>query len=334
MASCAPNKQQQDMYEWVQATGNAGFPPRDGAGALVYNDRMWLLGGWNPEDRTNFPMGTNNEVWSSNNGSIWTLEKANTFLDEGFDVNNDWEGRHTAGYVVFRDKMWIIGGDADQGHYQSDVWNSEDGKSWVWVNKGNPVPWGPRVLFYTVVFKDKIWVIGGQTIPAMAEADEIYYSDIWNTSDGINWEQIKPDQPSWPARGMIGGSVIFNDRIWILGGGSVLDYSTNKREYNKDIWSSSDGKNWTLHTASVEWFPRSYHDVAVFDGFMWVLAGHNVYNRNDVWHSNDGVTWNELPNTPWRPRHASSVFVFDNSLWVVAGNNMQSDAWRLNTRSN
>ena len=80
---------------------------------------------------------------------------------------------------------------------------------------------------------------------------------------------------------------------------------------------------------SAPWTPRQYHEVAVFDGRMWVLEGWNQTNRNDVWHSADGVTWDELPNTPWRPRHAASVFVHDNALWIVAGNNMESDVWKL-----
>ena len=52
-------------------------------------------------------------------------------------------------------------------------------------------------------------------------------------------------------------------------------------------------------------------------------------NKKDVWYSDDGVTWHEVPNTPWEPRHAASVFVYDDALWMVAGNNMQSDVWKL-----
>ena len=79
----------------------------------------------------------------------------------------------------------------------------------------------------------------------------------------------------------------------------------------------------------VSWAPRQYHDVAVFDDRLWVLEGYAKGNRNDVWHSADGVTWHEVPKTPWRPRHAASVFVHDGALWMVAGNNMESDVWRL-----
>ena len=84
----------------VQAR-NAAFAPRDGAGALVWSGKMWLLGGWNPADKTHFPRTCNNEVWSSRDGVAWTLEKPNTHLNADFDASRDWEGRHTAGYVVF-----------------------------------------------------------------------------------------------------------------------------------------------------------------------------------------------------------------------------------------
>jgi hypothetical protein len=78
------------------------------------------LGGWNPKDKVNFPSICNSEVWSSEDGLNWTLE-----IKEA-----PWEGRHTAGYVVHDQKMWIVGGDCIQGRYQPDVWCSENGKDW------------------------------------------------------------------------------------------------------------------------------------------------------------------------------------------------------------
>lgn len=316
-------------YEWVSVTGKAAFAPRDGAGALVFGGRMWLLGGWNPGDKVHFPRVTNNEVWSSQDGAAWRLEKPNTFLDRKFDPKRDWEGRHTGGYVVYKDKMWLLGGDANQGHYQNDVWNSTDGKVWSLVNPDQPVLWGPRVLHYTVVFKDKIWIMGGQTMPGFAPAKEVFYRDIWNTTDGNRWEQVTPREPFWSARGMIGGSAVFKDRIWILGGGTYDTPTTPARKFFNDVWSSPDGVNWTCHLPAAPWEPRQYHDVAVFDERLWVLEGWNKNNRNDVWHSADGVKWHKLPATPWKPRHAASVFVHDGALWMVAGNNMESDVWKL-----
>src|SRR5437016_7541068 len=168
-------------YRWVSVTKKAEFAPRDGAGALTFKGKMWFLGGWNPGDKKHFPRICNNEVWSSRDGLAWTLEKPNTFLDRSFDATRDWEGRHTAGYVVFKDRMWLVGGDVNQGHYQDDVWSTADGKSWELVNKGKKVPWGPRALHYTLVFKDRIWVIGGQTMPGFAASKEVFYRDVWTS---------------------------------------------------------------------------------------------------------------------------------------------------------
>ena len=324
-----------NAYHWVQVTGKAAFAPRDGAGALVFQQKMWLIGGWNSGDKKHFPRDCVNDVWSSGDGLTWQLVKTNSFLDATFDATKDWEGRHTAGCVVYRDKMWIIGGDPIQRHYQSDVWNSDNGQTWSQVNRGQPVPGGPRVLHHTLVFKDKIWVMGGQTLPPFGPAEERFYRDIWNTEDGVHWEKIVPRKPFWSARGMIGGSAVFKGRIWILGGGTYDTPHVPQRKFYNDVWSSGDGIHWTRHLKTAPWSPRQYHDVAVFDDRLWVMEGYyqkdgeKGANRNDVWSSSDGVHWEELPGTPWKPRHAASVFLHDGALWVVAGNNMESDVWKL-----
>jgi hypothetical protein len=71
------------------------------------------------------------------------------------------------------------------------------------------------------------------------------------------------------------------------------------------------------------------HEVAAFDGRLWVLEGWRDGNRKDAWSSTDGIHWDELPGTPWAPRHAGTVFVHRDALWLAAGNNMQPDVWRL-----
>jgi len=326
-------------YEWKLVTMKAAFAPRDGAGIVSYRGKMWLLGGWNPNNalKAFFPLTCNNEVWSSADGLDWKLERANTFRGitienmKKFDAKADWEGRHTAGYIVYQDAMWIVGGDCNQGHYQPDVWKSSDGKAWTNVNAGKPTPWGQRALHHTLVHDDKIWVIGGQTVPQFAAAEEAFYRDIWISSDGIDWKQVTPKEPFWPQRGMIGGSAVMNGRIWILGGGTYDTAKLPQRKYFNDVWSSANGIDWKQHTANAPWHPRQYHDVAVWDNCLWVMEGFHEKggNRNDVWYSSDGENWTELPKTPWKPRHAASLVVHDGHLWMIAGNNMEPDVWKL-----
>jgi len=324
VATCAAGDGE---YKWVNVTNDAAYAPRDGAGALVFGGKMWLIGGWNPGDKTYFPLICNNEVWSSTDGATWTLVKPNTFGLPAFDAQRDWEGRHCAGYAVFREKMWIVGGDCNQGRYQSDVWSSTDGKTWTCATR--EVPWGPRALYHTVVFKDRIWIMGGQTIPQFAPAEQVFYDDVWSSADGVHWQKAATVRPAWPTRGMIGGSMVFKGRMWILGGGTYDTPKFPQRKFYNDVWSTADGVHWKQHVPAAPWKARQYHDVAVFDGKMWVMEGWNQRNRNDVWYSSDGENWRELPGTPWNPRHAASVFVYDGALWMVAGNNMEKDVWKL-----
>ena len=300
-------------YQWTQVTDSAAYTPRDGAGAAVLNGQMWLLGGWNPDAYP--PYSTTNEVWKSTFGANWTF------------VNYaPWEGRHTFGNVIYDNKTWVLGGDPLRGHYQPDVWYSADGVNWTQATA--EAPWGERCLQCAVVHDGKIWVMGGETMTQFVPSGppDTHYNDVWCSTDGVNWTQVTASA-AWSPRGMIGGSVEFNGRMWLLGGGTY-----SPRSYFNDVWSSADGVDWRRDLAAAPWAPRQYHDVAVFDNKMWVLEGYNGElggNRNDVWCSSDGVNWTELPDTPWAPRHAASVFVFDNALWMVAGNNMEKDVWRL-----
>jgi hypothetical protein len=314
-------------YQWTRLLEKTPYAPRDGAGILSFNDKIFIFGGWNPGDKKNFPRICNNEVWSSTDGKKWQLIKPNTFLDNSFDADADWEGRHTGGYVIHNDKMWLVGGDVNQGHYQNDVWNSSDGKHWTRVT--NNVPWGPRALHSTVAYQEKIWIIGGQTMPAFAESKEAFFSDVWNSSDGVTWQRIVPKKPAWKPRGMISGSVVFKGRIWLLGGGTYDTPTTKARNYYNDVWSTADGESWQRHTESAPWQPRQYQHVAVYENRIWVIGGYHDGDINDVWYSADGENWYRVFGTPWQSRHATSVVAHNGKLWLTLGSCMVPDLWYL-----
>lgn len=308
-------------YRWTLVTDNAAFAGRDGAGALTFQGQMWLLGGWNPKDQKNFPNDCNSEVWTSRNGREWQL----------VNPAAPWEKRHTAGYVVHHDRLWVVGGDPIQNHYQNDVWCSRDGLQWERVLER--APWADRVLHYTVAHADRIWVMGGQKISARVKghlpgwplpAEEVFYNDVWCSTDGLAWTCVTERAP-WAPRGQIGGAAVKDGYIWLLGGGQYYE------RYFPEVWRSRDGANWERVVALTPWYPRYYHDVAVFDDRLWVMEGASkpTGNRNDVWYSTDGVNWYEVSGTPWATRHAASVFVHAGTLWMVAGNNMFPDVWRL-----
>ncbi len=312
-------------------TASAPFAPRDGAGALVFDGAMWLLGGWNPRDKVHFPLTCSNDVWRSTDGRDWSLVKPNTYLNDTFDPKKDWAGRHTGGYAVHDGAMWLVGGDANQGYHQGDVWASVDGRDWHCVldEAFGEVPWTPRVLHGTAAFQGKLWVWGGQTMPGFAGGPDRFYDDAWVSADGKAWTKLEPKGPRWASRGMVGGSVVHDGRLWILGGGTYETPDTPERTFHNDVWSTTDGVHWICHNPNAPWSPRQYHGTAVFDGRMWVLGGWNREDLSDVWYSSDGNAWFEVPEVPWPARHATSVFVYDEALWIAAGSHMVSDVWKL-----
>lgn len=301
-------------YQWQLVNSNTSFSIRDGAKGYSFNNKMFLMGGWNPMDPINYPLVTNKEVWQSTDGNNWNL------IDTA-----DWEVRHCFGSIVHDNKMWVIGGDQLQGHFQNDIWNTTDGLNWNKI--ADSLPWGDRSTHMTCSFDGKIWVMGGQKILNWSNTLDTEYNDVWNSSDGVNWNLVT-DSAAWNPRGQINNVCVFNNKMWIIGGGT---YNWDKKYYN-DVWSSSDGINWTLVTHQAPWVAREFQEVIVYNNAMWVIGGFdgNIGNRKDVWYTEDGVTWHELKNTPWPERHACSVFNHDQSLWVVAGN-MWNDSWRLNT---
>ncbi len=91
-----------------------------------------------------FPRICNSEVRPSADGAHWHLE-----MQEA-----PWEGRHTAGHAVHRNRMWIVGGDANQGHYQNDVWSSADGVGWM--EHVEKAAWHPRQYHDVAVWDGKL----------------------------------------------------------------------------------------------------------------------------------------------------------------------------------
>jgi hypothetical protein len=143
------------------------------------------------------PKNCNSRVYSSRDGVEWVLETAEA----------PWEGRHTAGAAVHNGRMWILGGDCIQGHYQPDVWSSADGVIWACANEH--APWGDRILHMSAAFDGALWVLGGQSSPSFGDhhqtpistggQEDIYHADVWRSEDGASWTRVADHCP-WAPR--------------------------------------------------------------------------------------------------------------------------------------
>lgn len=276
---------------------------------------MWLMGGW----ITSYEDGPR-DVWSSADGLQWDRTTAQA----------PWKHADLSTTLTFDRKLWILGGwhggRLPHATASNQVWSSGDGKNWT--ETAHAARWNPRVGAAGVVFKDRMWMLGGiERYYDGAERD--LRNDVWSSADGREWKQATEHAP-WSPRAYH-AALVFDGKIWILGGGNYLPAY---KAFN-DVWNSVDGVRWTEVTKDAAWAPRIWFSAVVYRDCMWVLGGWSnrpSKNWNDVWRSADGKTWKPLQTgSIWSARHEHSTFVLNDAIWVVGGNAwpLVNDVWRL-----
>lgn len=300
--------------EWTQVTAVAPWNARDSAGEMVFDNRMWIMGGWFDSFKP-----TPRDVWSSTDGRDWQLVTPQA----------DWTAGDLASIVSFKGRIWLLGGWSGGrlpgAMASNEVWGSGDGKNWSLVTVA---PWSARLGAAAVEFRGRLWLLGGVESYYFGDHRSLK-NDIWASPDGEHWTQVVANAP-WTPRAFH-AAFVFDDRLWVIGGGNYTPYMGLN-----DVWSSHDGVHWTQISAAAPWHPRIWFSSAVYRGVMWIIGGWSddpYKNWGDVWYSKDGSRWTQLENTKvWSGRHEHSTYVFDDHLWVTGGFNnsgISNDVWSL-----
>lgn len=283
-----------------QVTANAGFTGRLDHETIVFQDKMWVIGGIDSN------INSKNDIWNSSDGKTWTEVTANAAFS----------GRGSHSTVIYNNKIWVIGGYS-YGN-KNDVWSSSDGINWTEMT--STANFNPRYAHTSVAFDNKIWVIGGEV------GSLNVLNDIWNSTDGINWTQLKA--LGAPEKGRH-SAVVFNGKIWLIAG-------LGQNGITNDVWNSNDGINWTEVTSNAPFAKRYYHTTVVFDNKLWVIGGIGINNvmYNEVWNSSDGVNWIQVTSdAPFSKRDLHTSVAYKNKLWVIGGrdaNSRKNDIWSMN----
>ena len=242
-----------DGQSWTQEIANAPWRIRAYHTSIVFKNKIWVLGG---HDGT-ISSADSNDVWSSSDGQSWTQEIANA----------PWTVRHDFASVVLNNKICIMGGDNHQYRNNNrifgDVWCSSDGQNWT--QKTANAPWANRQEFRSVIFSNKIWLIGGNA--GITHASHNLKNDIHSSSDGKIWKQERA--ANWTAR-HYHQSLVFNNKIWVIGGYD----GSNKLN---DVWAFGD-------------FSSNPKPQAPTNG----LIAHYKFDNgfyNEVTKQDDGLKW-------------------------------------------
>lgn len=300
---------------WIQVTDHATWQARDSQGEVLFQDKLWILGGW--FDSYSAPP---RDVWNSADGKEWRLVEREA----------PWKHSDLPMTVVFRDKMWLMGGwyngRLPDHSASNEVWRSSDGVDWRQATAA--AGWTPRLGAGAVVFKEKMWILGGTEDYYFGDESSLK-NDVWCSSDGEEWT-CATGKSGWSPRAYH-QAIVFEGKLWVLGGGN---YVPSHQAFN-DVWCSEDGIHWTRVTAAAPWDPRIWFSSVVYRNRMWVLGGWSkaTGNLGDVWYSDDGTHWTELKcERVWKPRHEHSAFVFQDKIWVAGGmsSGLTNEVWSLN----
>ncbi len=204
--------------EWVRDTKNYPkyWPAREDFSCVVYNDKIWLLGGFDDSDDNFY-----NDVWTYDEVHGW---------DQVVENNNDddyWSGRYTFGCVVCNDKIWVLGGIESDFNFCNDVWSYDEEHGWNQdaENNVNENYWEKRGYMGATAYNNMIWILGGYYSEDIEDGD---CNDVWYSNNGSEWNEIYT-AAEWEIReSMV--SLVFNDKIWLLGG------YINERYFANDVW--------------------------------------------------------------------------------------------------
>lgn len=268
--------------------------------SVVYQDKMWVIGGSNK-----------NDVWTSTDGIVWDLVKPDN--DSGFSK------RRLLAAMVYKDIMgndgiYVFGGIDETNAYKNDVWRSTDGADWdnvFQISTRYTAVGGHSV----VSFKDRTWILGGST--EMGDT-----SDIWSTSVPTVWGLIPTSTVFEPRRRF--ASLTFKDSLWVIGGFSGSGSGLTNFD---DIWKSEDGKEWVKVGEHTDFGYRQSHTAVVFEDKMWIIGGVKEGDRtNEIWYSSDGETWiNATPEDSFVPVSGHTSLVFQDKIWILGGGTAEED---------
>lgn len=204
-----------DLKTWETMADSSNLPQRIFYGAVVFQNKIWMTGGFDGKRYYN-------DVWNSADGVNWkrVAESAS------------WSPRDTS-LAVFQNKLWLLGGgliDGDKTKWanpnsERELWTSSDGVIWKLVNATLKRKWRGT----PVVFDDKLWLVG-------ANRGGGFDSASWVTADGSRWEELPAP---WSPRGAV-AAWVFQDKLFMTGGkSSHTENGELKFVYSNDVWAMS-----------------------------------------------------------------------------------------------
>jgi len=288
--------------EWTQVTSSAPWSGRSDPQLVVVpsTGALLLLGG---HANSNYY----NDVWeSSDSGKSWIQL-----------LNAPWSGRsyHTAK----TDDKWIyLLGGHNKSSWFNDVWRTSDGRAWELVTAS--AEWSPRAATALQIRRGRMFVMGGSNglLPPIGHGT--CFNDVWISDDGGAHWKIAMSKAPWAAReGLQKLTALYGDDDAILLTAGEAGYFG---PYYNDVWSTIDGRNWTLQNPHADFSARSGNLLVNVDGSIFTFGGYGLPMKHDAYCLPKGVSsgkWRKLSSAPWHGRFDYDMVVQNGTIILMGG---------------
>ena len=261
---------------------------RFASGMVTYKDKLYAMGG--------YAVVNGNVTWPGVDvfdGNTWTPSK--------FSLPDYWYG---FGLVNYKENIYAFGEAILEGKSESDLVyrfapNSFSVDTLViksinaletkdeWTDSELSLPDGRgRYAAASVVYQDKLFLIGG----SIGGNENINRVDAF---DGKRWLKMPP----LPKKVYQMKATVWNDKIYVVGGGIQRDGSTSPESGRMDYVQIFDGKTWTAGNNLA--YAMTGHEIAILGNKLYAFGGNDrvgFYNPSVVSQQFDGTNWNLLPN--------------------------------------
>jgi hypothetical protein len=267
------NQQKDSTYVWKKVLDSGAWKKSYNFQLFNHHDSLWVF----------HPDGN----WYSTDGKNWAKSTLpNAIYNLGF-----------LDYIQFKDAIYGLGhfeGNIEKFTFSSIIYRTKDLKTWEVIAKESNLP--KRFFYHPFVFKDKIWIIGGE--------DQVTkYADIWNSEDGIHWIKQKDNLPF----GKRSQNFILNvkGKLYLLG---------------NDVWTSADALTWEKVSDEIAKGEIVFgYAPIVYDDKIWLLGcNRDGHFSSQILVSADGKNW-KSEDAPWSPRGGIAATIFKNKIYITGG---------------
>lgn len=290
-----------DGISWTQETAAAGWGSRHQMGYCVHDNKLYISGGYNPAGGG---VGTfYADVWSSTNGSTWSL------VDTNFGASIR---QHSM--VSFLGDLWIYGGNDSNIGPHNTIWHSDnDGVSWV--NEGSM---GFLRYDMSAVVNDtatQLVLIGGRTNTGA-------YVDVALTTDGINFSAITQVTPHQNTQSR---AVLYENTLYTVGGryGSTDRNDVWKEQY-QIVYNDNGAPGSSQPVDSTLYSAEDTATILGAGGMSWYGHSFNRWNT-----AQNGTGTNYDPSDPLTFTDSGVVTLY--AMWDVVPLEFHVEAVGSNT---